>query len=278
MARSKEEIESLLAIDYRSNLNFKNLKLNQDKLSNCPRLSVIKRDIERWYAYYANEYITYLDYTYCANETRLPVLRTLHSNHTFFRVSFYTETQVAVIEGEYSYKYRLTESPRNCFKFSFNISRGTFPIDYLVFHKLEIPARTYQKRAYTANDPRYLVKSPTYEEWYKQIHQSLTNNAVTYQQHVPLRGESNEDLHAQFATGNYPYIKTSEQFEGHIRTFKKQKTVLYTEAILNEFKIQNELIKRAHTWIFDSAFDTTLNPFLHVSIYYFLISEWSERK
>jgi hypothetical protein len=63
-----------------------------------------------------------------------------------------------------------------------------------------------------------------------------------------------------------------------MRTAKKQKTILYTEAILNEFKIQNEVIKRAPTWIIDIAFDTTLNPFLHVSIYYFLISDWSERK
>jgi hypothetical protein len=100
MSRSKEEIKSLLAIDYQSQLNFKNLKLNQDKLSNCPRLPVPKSDIERWYAYYANEYISYLDYTYCVNETRLPVLRTLYSNRTLFRVLFYTETQVVVIEEE----------------------------------------------------------------------------------------------------------------------------------------------------------------------------------
>jgi hypothetical protein len=178
MSRSKEEIESLLAIDYRSNLNFKNFQFNQDKLSNCPRLSVLKRDIKRWYAYYANEYVTYLDYTYCVNETRLPVLWTLHSNCTLFRVSFYTETRVIAIEGEYSYKYRLTESPRNCFKFTFKYSRGSFPIDYLVFHKLEIPAKVYKIRAYTANDPRYFAKSPTYKELLV-LHlavQSHTNN------------------------------------------------------------------------------------------------------
>jgi hypothetical protein len=99
---------------------------------------------------------------------------------------------------------------------------------------------------------------------------------------VLLRGESNEgyneDLIAQYYNDNYPYTYTLETFEGYIRTIKKQKTVLYTESILNEFKIQNEVIKRAPTWIFDSAFDTTLNPFLHVSIYYFLILDWSERK
>jgi hypothetical protein len=239
-------------------LNFKQLKFNQDKLSNCPRLLVLKRDIERWYAYYANEYVTYLDYTYCVNETRLPVLRTLYSNRTLFRVLFYTETRVVIIEGEYSYKDCLTESPRNSFNLSFDLSFGTFPIDYLVFHKLEIPAHTYKKRAYTADDTRYFVKSPTYEEWYEKIHRPLTINTVTDQQQVPLRGESNEELHAQFASGNYPYIKTLEQLKGHIRTFKKQKTVLYTEAILNKFKIQNEVIKRAPTWIFNSAFDTKL--------------------
>jgi hypothetical protein len=102
----------------------------------------------------SNEYISYLDYAYGVNETRLPVLRTLYSNRTLFRVSFFTETRIVAIEDEYSYKYCLTEHPRNCFKFTFKYSRGTFPIDYLVFHKLEIPTRTYKRRAYTANDPR----------------------------------------------------------------------------------------------------------------------------
>jgi hypothetical protein len=181
MSRSKEEIESLLAIDYRSQLKFKKLKLNQDNLSNCPRLSVLRRDIEHWYAYYANEYITYLNYTYCVNETRLPVLRTLYSNRTLFRVWFYTETRIVIIEGEYSYKYRLTERPWDCFKFSYILSRGTFPIDYLVFHKLEIPARTYKKRAYTDNDPRCFGKSPAYEEWYEKTHCRQPICTVTYQ-------------------------------------------------------------------------------------------------
>jgi hypothetical protein len=95
---------------------------------------------------------------------------------------------------------------------------------------------------------------------------------------VPLKGELNKDLRDQHAYGNYPYTYTSEKFEGHICTAKKQKTVLYTEAILNQLKIQKETIKRAPTWILDSAFDTTLNPYLHVSIFYFLILDWSERK
>jgi hypothetical protein len=115
MSRRKKEVESLHAIDCQSHLNFKKLKLNQDKLSNFPRLPVLERNIERWYAHYANEYVTYLDYTYCVNETRLPVLRTLYGNRTLFRVLFYTETRVVIIEGEYSYKFRLTERPWDCF-------------------------------------------------------------------------------------------------------------------------------------------------------------------
>jgi hypothetical protein len=202
MSRSKEEIESLLAIAYRIPLIFKNLKLNQDKLSNCQRLSVLKRDIERWYSYYANQYITYLDYTYFVNETRRPVLRTLHNNRTLFRVSFYTETRIVIIER-----------PRGYFKVSFKRSRGTFPIVYLVFHKLEIPARTDKKRAYTINDPRYFAKSPTYEEWYEKTHRCQPICTVTYQEQVPLEGKSNEDLRDQHAYGNHPYIKTSEEFE-----------------------------------------------------------------
>jgi hypothetical protein len=121
-------------------------------------------------------------------------------------------------------------------------------------------------------------KRPTYKEWYEKIHRSPAICTVTYQEQVLLKEESNKDLIAQYANYNYPYTYTVERFEGNIRTIKKQKTLLYTEAILNEFKMQKEVIKRAPTWIFDSAFDTTLNPFLHVNIYYFLISDWSERK
>jgi hypothetical protein len=89
MSSSKEEQESLPAIDYPSHLKFKNLKSNQDKLSNnCPRLPVLEQNIERWYTYYTNKEITYLDYTHCVNETRLPLLWTLHSNRTLFWVSF----------------------------------------------------------------------------------------------------------------------------------------------------------------------------------------------
>jgi hypothetical protein len=131
-------------------------------------------------------------------------------------------------------------------------------------------------RDYIIEDPRNFVKSPTYKEWYEKNHLFPTIRTVTYQELVPLEGESNEDIRDQHA--EYPYTYTSERFEGHIRTAKKQKTVSYTEAILNQLKLKKETIKRTPTWIFDSAFDTMLNPFLHVSIYYFLISDWSERK
>jgi hypothetical protein len=113
-------------------------------------------------------------------------------------------TRVVYAEDEYSYKYRLTERPRNCFKYSYSISRGTFPIDYLVFHKLEIPARTYKKRAYTANDPRYFAKVPTYDEWYEKINRPSILHTVTHQEQIPLRGESNEDLIAQYRNNVYP--------------------------------------------------------------------------
>jgi hypothetical protein len=189
---------------------------------------------------------------------------------------FYTETRIVNISGWYSNTYHLTERPRDCFKFSFNLSRGTFPIDYLVFHKREIPASTYKKRAYITNDPRYFANSPTYEEWYEKIHRSLSICTVTYQEQLP-KGEDDYELFNILSYGNNPYICTSERFEGHIRTYKKQKTIFYTQAIFNEFKTQKEVIKQAPSSIFDSDFDTTLNPYLHVSIYYFLILNWSER-
>jgi hypothetical protein len=65
---------------------------------------------------------------------------------------------------------------------------------------------------------------------------------------------------------------------GSRRGIKKQKTVHSTEGIFNDLKIQKEVTKRATIWIFDSAFDSTLNPYLHESIYYFLTSIWFERK
>jgi hypothetical protein len=153
-------------------LNFKNLKSNQDKLSNtCPKLPVLKQNIEREYTYFTNEEITYLDYTYCVNETRLPILRKLHSNCSLFRVSFYTEIWIVNISGWYSNTYNLTERPRDCFTFTFTLACGTFHIDYLVFHKREILVDLYNKKAYIDKDPRCFVKSPTYEDWYEKIHQ-----------------------------------------------------------------------------------------------------------
>jgi hypothetical protein len=103
MSSSKEEQESLPAIDYRSHLKFKHLKSNKDKLSNnCPRLLVLEQNIKHGYTYYTNEEISNLDYTYCVNKTRLPVLWTLHSNRTLFQVSFYTETRIVNISRWYS--------------------------------------------------------------------------------------------------------------------------------------------------------------------------------
>jgi hypothetical protein len=222
MSKSKEEIDFLLAIDYRSTLNFKNLKHSQDKLSNCWRLPVLKREIERWYNYYTNEEITYLDYTYCVNETRLPVIWTLHSNRTLFRVLFYTETRVVNIDGWYSNTFHLTERPRDRFKFSYKLSRSTFPIDHFVFHKREVPAYIYNKRAYTDHDPRYFAKGPTYEEWHEKIHRCPCTVTATYLEQLPTG--SIEDDHKLFSirsNGNRPYIRTFETFDRHIRTAKK---------------------------------------------------------
>jgi hypothetical protein len=279
MSSSKDEINFPLTINYRSTQRFKNLKKDQDKESNCPRLPVLTREVERVYNYYTNEEITYLDYTYCVNETKLPVIRTLHSDRTLFRVSFYTETRVVNIDGWYSNTFYLTEKPRDRFTFSYKLSRGTFPIDHFVFHKREIPAYIYKKRAYTDNDPRYFAKEPTYEEWFEKIHRCPASVKVTFQEQWPTGNiEDDHELFSRRSYGNPPYTRTCETFDGHIRTAKKQKTVLVTQSTVNDYIIQKGVIKRAPTWNIDSAFDTTLNPFLHVSIYYFLISDWSERK
>jgi hypothetical protein len=192
-----------------------------------------------------------------------------------FRVSFYTETRIVNISWWSSNTYHLTENPRDRLTFTFTLSRGTFPIDYLVFHKREILVDLYNKKAYIDKDPRYFVKSPTYEEWYEKIHRPPSSCTVTYQEQLTT-GEDDYEFFNIRSYGNRPYTRKSESFEGHTRTAKKQKTVFYTRAIFDVFKIQQEVLKRAPTWIFDSAFDTTLNPYLHVSIHYFLISNWSE--
>jgi hypothetical protein len=102
----------------------------------------------------------------------------------------------------------------------------------------------------------------------QKIHRSPITHTVTYQEQLPT-GEDNYELFNIQLYGNSPYIGTLESFEWHIHTYKKQKTIFYTQAIFTEFNILKEVIKRAPTWIFDSAFDSTLNPYLHVSIYYF---------
>jgi hypothetical protein len=231
------------------------------------------------YNYYTNEEITYLDYTFCVNETKLPVIRTLHSDRTLFRVLFYTETRVVNKDGWYSNTFYLTEKPQARFMFSYKLSCGTFPIDHFIFHKREIPAYIYKKGAYIDNDPRYFEKSPTYREWFEKIHRCPFIDKVTYQEKWPTGNiEDDHKLFSIRSNGNCPYIRTCETFDKHIRTDKKQKTVLVTQSTFNDYIVQKGVIKRAPTWIIDSAFDTTLNPFLHVSIYYFLISDWSERK
>jgi hypothetical protein len=115
MSSSKEEQESLPAIDYQSHLNFKNLKPIQDKLSDCPRLLVLKQSIDQEYTYYTITEVTYWDYTYCLHETRLPVVRSLHSNRTIWRVSFYKEVRVLNDFGWYSNTSFLTAITRDCF-------------------------------------------------------------------------------------------------------------------------------------------------------------------
>jgi hypothetical protein len=182
-----------------------------------------------------------------------------------FRVSFYTETRVVNIDGWYSNTFHLTEKPLDCFTFSYKLSRGTFPIDHFVFHKREILAYIYKKRAFTSNDPRYFGKSPTYEEWYEKVHPCPLIVTAKYQEQLPTgNSEDDYELFNILSNGNRPYIRTSETFDGHIRTAKKQKTVLVTQSTFVDYIVQKEVI--------------TLNPFLHVSIYYFLISDWSERK
>jgi hypothetical protein len=245
------------------------LKLNQDKLSNCPRQPVLRQNIERKYTYYTITKDTYLDYTYCLNKTRLPVLGSLHSHRTIWRVSFYKEVRVLIDFGWYLNTSYLTARPRDCFQYTFIFSRGTFPIDYCVYHKRPLPPKYLKDKNYITEDPRYFEVRPTYKEWYDKIHRTPSLLRVTYQEVWPISAHNS-------SYGFVSYTVATEKFEGNIygtwRSSKRQKTRRGSIAgIFEDLKIQKEVTKRAPTWIFDSAFDTTLNRYLHVSIYYFII-------
>jgi hypothetical protein len=211
------------------------------------------------------EEITYLDYAYCLNDTRLPVLRSLHSYRTIWRVSFYKEVQILDASGWYLNTSSLTERPRDCFQYTLTFSRGTFPIDYCVYHKRAVPPKHLKRTNYITKDPRYFKSRPTFEEWYNNINCIPSLLRVTYQEDC----QSPDNL----SYGSVSYTVTTETFEVNIygprRGIKKQKTVHSTAGIFVDLKIQKEVTKRAPTWIFDSAFDSTLNPYLHKGIFYF---------
>jgi hypothetical protein len=217
-----------------------------------------------------------LDYTYCLNKTRLPVLRSLHSHRTFWRVSFYKEVRVLNDSGCYSNTSYLTARPRDCFQYALTFSRGTFSIDYCVYHKRPLPPKSLKRKNCRTDDPRYFETRPTFKEWYDKIHRTPSFLRFTYQEVWPISAQNS-------SYGNGSYRVTTEKFEGSIhgprQGNKKQKTIRSSIAgLFDNLKIQKEVTKRAPTWIFDSAFDSTLNPFLHESIYYFLTTVWFERK
>jgi hypothetical protein len=148
----------------------------------CPWLPESEIYIERRCKYYTLEEITYLDYHYCIKETRLPVLRSLHSYHTKWRDSFYQEVRSINDYGWYSNTSFLTARPRDCFQFTFTFTRGTFPIDYFVYHKRAVPPKSMKRKNYITEDPRYFANRPTFEEWYNMIHRIPTHLRVTYQE------------------------------------------------------------------------------------------------
>jgi hypothetical protein len=276
---SKEDTEDYLpAIAYR----FPNLKDDQDKFSrNCPLLAI--PEIEREYTLNTHEEVTYLDYKYCVNETRLPVLRTLHSQRTLYRVAFYIEIRIICSDSndrELEDQY-LTDPPLNCFKFSATIKRGTFPIDHLVFNGLEVPASEYKKKEWIENDPRYFKEIPTVKEWREKINAPGITHKYTFEEKRPTKQEELQRYYRLGSLGHRPFIRTIETFSGQIRKSKVRKVIPYSRSVIRQFNIRQALSKRAPTWTVESAFDTTLNPYVHVDIYYFLTSvwlEWPERK
>jgi hypothetical protein len=161
ISSSKEEQENLPAIAYR----YKHLRQDQNKISRrCPQLKEQDRYCERWYTYYTIEEIKYLDSTYCVNETRLPVFWSLHCNCTFFCVAFFQEVRIIYDYSWSSNITYLTSRPSDCFQYQFTYLRGTFPIDYLVYHKRDIPEIIRKRKTYITEDAWYFVKQPTLQE------------------------------------------------------------------------------------------------------------------
>jgi hypothetical protein len=280
MSSKEEEQDYLPIIDYR----FPNLKYDQDKISrNCPLLAIPY--LEREYLRYGAEEITYLDYTYCVNETRLPLLRTLHSQRTLYRVSFYwaaRQVSIEVFENNRHLvnlgEYYLTARPRNRFTHTATLQRGTFPSDHLVFNGLPVSATEFKKRDYIKHDPRYFKEIPTIKEWDKKIKAPIVTHKYTFEEIVPTREQDWPEFFRQRSFGNRPYTRTIEVFSGQIRTSKKKRSINFDQkSCLKEFKLRRTLSKRAPTWTIESAFDPTLNPFLHVGIYYYLTSIWIEK-
>jgi hypothetical protein len=287
MSSKEEEQDYLPIIDYR----FPNLKYDQDKFSrDCPLLAIPDR--ERQWTISTHEEITYLDYTYCKNETRLPVLRTRHSARILYRVSFYMEVRVICTDlwgndpySEQGWQHEsledeyLTEVPISGFTFTATIQRGTFPIDHFVFNGLEVPASEYKKKEWTENDPRYFKEVPTEEEWNKKIKAPVITHKYTFKEVRPSREEISAGGLLHYNNGYFgvrPFTRTIETFLGINRISKVKKVVNGRKKSYREFKLRRDLCKRAPTWVLESAFDTTLNPFIHVEIYYYLVSIWFE--
>jgi hypothetical protein len=134
-------------------------------------------------------------------------LVTLHCCCTIFRVSFFQEVWRIKDYSWYLNVNFLTARPLDCFQFTFLYKRGTFPIDYLVYHKRYIPEIVRKRKTYITKDPRYFKTQLTLQEWQDKIGRTPTHITVTHQEQVPISDPENPVTHN-------PYTLTTKNLKG----------------------------------------------------------------
>jgi hypothetical protein len=172
---TKSTIEEVQIILNTTSTRFPNLKYDQDKIcTHCEKLDIPCVVLpEKFQEYHSNNYgyadyyklrITHLDY-HCGNsETRLPVLSSLLSHRTLFRVSFSliewiksatkSFTKQETPQQLFGYKKHDSEAPVNRFRIVSKYVMVGFPKDRLVQTNIGIEDDRYFFLLYVEEDPR----------------------------------------------------------------------------------------------------------------------------
>jgi hypothetical protein len=168
---------------------FSTLRPNQDKSkTTCKKLKLPSGIFPEAYQDYCNKaydyywlQITHLDYHCIRNKTRLPVVRSLYSQRTLFRVSFYYIewvnsykehfTKIEVPQNKYFNKRHNRKAPINWFRIVSKYVKGGFPRDRVLQENLDTEEDAYSLRSYNREEPRVCWSTPTYKQWINKQNQ-----------------------------------------------------------------------------------------------------------